>query len=184
MIQQTVASVLTNDQAHMLVITSNREVLYFSGDPATLGDIGSHPGVADALNGESGVNTISGDHGDQVTAFTYIPSAGWGLVLTEYWEEIATPFLNTTQYTPLLTIPLLLLALIALYFGARQVIQPLQALEEKTVQLAHGDYQALQESVGGIDEIKHLQTVLSDTAEDLHSAQKRCGTTSEPSPTG
>lgn len=172
MIQQTVASILTNDQAHMLVITSSKEVLYFSGDVAALGDIGSHPGVAEALNGESGVNTIPGSHGDQVTAFTFIPSAGWGLVLTENWEEIATPFLNTTQYTPLLTIPLLLLALVALFFGARQVIQPLQALAEKTVQLARGDYKALQEPVGGIEEIKHLQAVLSYTAEDLHSARE------------
>lgn len=172
MIRQTTASILTNDQAQMLVFAANKEVLFYSGDPAALGELGSHPGVTEALNGESGVNTVSGDHGDQVTAFTYIPAAGWGLVLTENWEEIATPFLNTTQYTPLLMIPLLLLALVALYFGARQVIQPLQKLEEKTIQLAHGDFKALQEPVGGIDEIKHLQTVLSDTADDLRSARE------------
>lgn len=172
MIQQTVASILTTEQAHMLVVTASKEVLYFSGDPAELGDIPSHPGVAEALKGESGVNTVSSHHGDEVTAFTTIPTAGWGLVLTENWEEIATPFLNTTQYTPLLMIPLLLLALVALYFGARQVIQPLQALEEKTIQLAHGDFNALQEPVGGIDEIKHLQIVLANTAGDLHSARE------------
>lgn len=172
LIQQTVGSILTNDQAHMLVITSAKDVLYFSGDLATLGDLETHPGVIEALNGESGVNIVPGDQGDQVTAFSFIPAAGWALILTENWEEISTPFLNTTQSAPLLMIPLLLLALVALFFGARQIVQPLQNLEERTTRLAHGDFKAIQEPVGGIEEIQHLQNVLVETAGDLQSARE------------
>jgi len=172
LIQQSTASILTNNQAHILVVTTPNTVLYFSGDAATLGDAGSVPGVTESLNGESGVNIVSGEHGDQVTAFSSIPGAGWGLVLTENWEEIATPFLNTTQSAPLLMIPLLIMALVALLFGARQIIQPLQDLEARTVQLARGDFKAIQKPVGGIDEIKHLQNVLVETAGDLQSARE------------
>ncbi|MHB0922761.1 MAG: sensor histidine kinase [Bellilinea sp.] len=172
LIQQSTASILTNDQAHILVVTTANTVLYFSGDASTLGDVGRQPGVSESLNGESGVNIVAGEHGDRVTAFSSIPGAGWGIVLTENWEEIATPFLNTTQSAPLLMIPLLILALVALLFGARQIIQPLQDLEARTVQLARGNFKAIEQPVGGIDEIKHLQNVLVETAGDLQSARE------------
>ena len=170
-IQQTVASILTTNQARMLVVNQAGEVLYYSGDRATLGQPLDLPGVAEALNGESGVNTVASQHGDLVTAFSTIPQAGWALVLEENWEEIATPFLNTTQSAPLLLAPLLVLALIALWFGARQIIQPLQELEVKASRLARGDFVSIRKSVGGIAEIRHLQNVLSGTADDLESAQ-------------
>jgi len=80
--------------------------------------------------------------------------------------------LSTTQSAPLLMIPLLMLALVALLFGARQIVQPLQDLEARTVQLARGDFKAIQQPVGGIDEIKHLQNVLVETAGDLQSARE------------
>ena len=118
------------------------------------------PGVTEALNGESGVNTIRGHHGDLVTAFSYIPQAGWALVLEENWQEIATPFLSTTQSAPLILVPLLVLALVALLFGARQIVQPLQKLEVKAASLAHGDFDAIREPVGGIAEIRNLQNAL------------------------
>lgn len=170
-IQQTVASILTTNQARMLVVNQAGELLYYSGDRATLGQPLDLPGVAEALNGESGVNTVASHHGDLVTAFSTIPQAGWALVLEENWEEIATPFLNTTQSAPLLLAPLLVLALIALWFGARQIIQPLQELEVKASRLAHGDFAAIRKPVGGIAEIRQLQNVLSGTADDLESAQ-------------
>ena len=170
-IQQTVASILTTNQARMLVVNQAGEVLYYSGDRATLGQPLDLPGVAEALNGESGVNTVASQHGDLVTAFSTIPQAGWALVLEENWEEIATPFLSTTQSAPLLLAPLLVLALIALWFGARQIIQPLQELEVKASRLAHGDFASIRKSVGGIAEIRQLQNVLSGTADDLESAQ-------------
>ncbi|MFZ3079082.1 MAG: ATP-binding protein [Bellilinea sp.] len=170
-IQQTVASILTTNQARMLVVNQAGEVLYYSGDRATLGQPLDLPGVAEALNGESGVNTVASQHGDLVTAFSTIPQAGWALVLEENWEEIATPFLNTTQSAPLLLAPLLVLALIALWFGARQIIQPLQELEVKASRLARGDFVSIRKPVGGIAEIRHLQNVLSSTADGLESAQ-------------
>jgi signal transduction histidine kinase len=170
-IQQTVVSILTTEQARMLVVNQAGEVLYYSGDRTALGDPLGLPGVAEALNGESGVNTVASHQGDLVTAFSTIPQAGWALVLEENWEEIATPFLSTTQSAPLLLVPLLVLALVALLFGARQIIQPLQELEVKASRLARGDFAAIRQPVGGIAEIRHLQNALSSTAGELESAQ-------------
>ncbi|HWR64813.1 MAG TPA: ATP-binding protein [Bellilinea sp.] len=170
-IQQAVASILTTEQARLLVVNQANAVLYYSGEAETLGVVNEYPGVTEALNGESGVNSVPSHHGDLVTAFSYIPQAGWALVLEENWEEIATPFLSTTQSAPLILVPLLVLALVALLFGARQIVQPLQKLEVKAASLARGDFEGLREPVGGIAEIRNLQNALSGTAEDLESAQ-------------
>jgi len=41
--------------------------------------------------------------------------------------------LRTTQAAPLILIPILLFALVALGFGIRQIVQPLQSLEKLAV---------------------------------------------------
>jgi nitrate/nitrite-specific signal transduction histidine kinase len=85
---------------------------------------------------------------------------GWALVLEEPWEEVDTPTLRTTQLAPLVLVPVLLLTLVALWFGLRQVVRPLQALEAKAASLAWGDFQTIEEPVGGINEIRRLQAEL------------------------
>lgn len=170
-IRQTVINILSGDQARLLIVNQANTVVYYSGDLASLGPVLDHPGVQDALNGESGVNTVASHHGDLVSAFSYIPQAGWALILEENWEEIATPYLSITQAAPLILIPLLVLALMVLLFGARQIVQPLQTLAAKASRLSRGDFAAVQQPVGGIAEIRQLQSVLGATAADLESAQ-------------
>jgi len=60
----------------------------------------------------------------------------WGLVLEEAWEDIASPYLMTTQSAPLVIVPVFLLALLAIWFGARRIVTPLQKLEKQAASLA------------------------------------------------
>jgi signal transduction histidine kinase len=66
----------------------------------------------------------------------------------------------------------LLLTLFALWFGVRQIVQPLQKLEEKANALAWGDYQAVEKPVGGIAEIRRLQKGLIHMAQKVRAAQQ------------
>ena len=104
-------------------------------------------------------------------AFTPVQPAGWGLVIEESWEDISTPYLLTTQAAPLVITPLLVLALVALWFSARQIVQPLQALEKKAAELAAGDFISIKQPVGGIAEIRRLQEELAGMAQRLNTAQ-------------
>jgi signal transduction histidine kinase len=61
---------------------------------------------------------------------------------------------------------------VALWFAARQIIRPLQNLETKSAQLASGDFQAIEETVGGIAEIRHLQGELIHMARQVQAAQQ------------
>jgi signal transduction histidine kinase len=169
-------------QTTVLLLSPDGRVLFHMGQfDHTLSPI-EHPGVDEVLRGESGVSytpasAANGDHtghgeaSEHVVAYSPVPPLGWGLVLEESWEEIASPLLRTTQAAPLILAPVLLLAIFALWFGARQIVQPIQALEGRAARLAGGDFTTIQQEVGGISEIRGLQMTLVEMASDLQAAQ-------------
>src|SRR5512140_2281110 len=80
----------------------------------------------------------------------------------EAWKTATDPALELTLVAPLVLVPPLLFAVAALWFAARQIVRPLQQLEEKAAALAGGDFQSIQEPVEGIPEIRRLQYELVD----------------------
>jgi two-component system sensor histidine kinase UhpB len=96
----------------------------------------------------------------------------WGVVIEEPWESVTNPLLNTTLLAPLALVPVLILSLVALWFGARRVVQPLQSLENRAAKLAWGDFQAIEDPVEGIEEINRLQRTLIHMAQKVRLAQQ------------
>src|SRR4030042_1927022 len=91
--------------------------------------------------------------------------------MEEPWQQVVSPLRNTSQVGPLVMAPLLLMMVIALWFGARQIIQPLQQLEAQAARLAAGDLAPITPAVGGIEEIRRLQKALLGMAQQLQAAQ-------------
>lgn len=158
-------------QATVELIAPDGTLLYHSGPQMTAGHGDPAPGRDAVLRGESGIDFFHTDDGEHVVAFSPLPVLGWGLVLEETWESISSPLLNTTQSAPLLLAPLLLLALLGLWFGARQIVQPLQKLQTGAAELARGNFDAIKDEVGGISEIRMLQSDLAAMARELQAAQ-------------
>ncbi len=154
------------------VVAPGGEVVYQIGATVGQGDILEHPGVVAALRGESGTTYLDVNGDEHVVAFSPIAPTGWVLVIEEPWASVSNLLLNTTQLAPLVLVPVLLLALLALWFGARQIVQPLQDLEARAAQLAWGNYQPIHENVGGIEEIQRLQGTLIHLAEKIQRAQE------------
>ncbi len=82
------------------------------------------------------------------------------------------PALELTLVAPLVLVPPLLFAVAALWFGARQIVRPLQQLEAKAAALAGGDFRSIQQPVEGIAEVRHLQTALADMSRRVQAAQE------------
>ncbi len=177
LIQHTMSSFIGTGRMTAVVVSRNAagsgfDTIFRAG-PLKPDELEStHPGFQESLNGESGINYYQGSGGEHVVAFSPIQPLGWGLVIEEAWEDIASPYLVSTQAAPLAVVPVLLLALVALWFGARRIVQPLRALEKKASDLAEGDFAAIQQPVGGIEEIGNLQAELIDMAEKLEAAQQ------------
>lgn len=165
-------SFASESDAAVVVVDANKEVLYQSGRFSAPAGAPAHPGVAEALRGESGVTYRQVDDSEHVVTYSPIAPVGWALVLEEPWEAVDTPTLRATQLAPLVLVPVLLLSLLALWFGLRWIVKPLQALEAKAADLAWGEFSAIEQPVGGIAEIRRLQSELIHMARKVRAAQR------------
>jgi signal transduction histidine kinase len=160
------------EHASAIVVDGDQQVVFSIGDPFQEHINQSHPGVSDVLSGESGATYFPVDGSEHVTAFSPVPLVGWGVVIEEPWESVTNPLLNTTQLAPLALVPVLILSMVVLWFGARRIVQPLQSLEDRAAKLAWGDFQAIEEPVEGIEEINRLQRTLIHMAHKVKVAQQ------------
>jgi signal transduction histidine kinase len=157
------------DQLSVLLVGANHQILFNAGNLTD--QSGFHPGVDEALQGQSGIAYVKVGGDEHVTAYSPVNAAGWALITEESWEAVATPTLRTSLIAPLVLIPALLILLLALYLGASQVVKPLHTLESKAATLAWGDFKTIQEPVGGVAEIQHLQKELIQMANKVKEAQ-------------
>lgn len=177
MIEESIGNLVSFGQTTVLVISPKEasgkyDVLYRGGPLKIDESLPTHPGIEEVLNGESGINYYQSSEGEHVVAFSPVNPTGWGLIIEEAWEDIANPYLVNTQAAPLILVPVFLLALLAIWFSARRIVTPLQKLEKQAAKLAAGDFDAINQSVGGIDEIRNLQAELIEMAEKLKTAQQ------------
>ncbi len=158
--------------ASIVLVGSDNRLLFEGGSFSDSSEITDHPGVAEALRGESGTQYIMVGREEHVVAYSPVPTLGWAMVLEEPWELVESPTLRTSQLAPLVLVPVLILAIIALWFGARQIVKPLQNLESRAARLAWGNFRAIEEPVGGIEEIRQLQDELIHMTHKVQSAQE------------
>ena len=163
----------SSDQASAVLTDNNGRLLFQIGDQYEPGsDLSAYAGVSEALKGTSGTIYLTEGGEEQVIAFSPIAPLNWALVIEEPWQEVADPLLRATELAPLVLAPVLIVALTGLMFGLRQIVQPLQSLEKKAADLGWGDYEAIEEPVGGINEIQRLQTELIHMAQKVKLAQQ------------
>jgi signal transduction histidine kinase len=172
MIQTALAGSLDDLEAAILVFDNDSRPLFQSGVFSSEEDWLPSNIQQLMMAGETGIS-YSRNHGEEhVIAFTTIEPFGWGFVMEEAWQDITSPLLRTTQIAPLILVPILLLALLALWFGAAQIIRPLQTLETQAKELSMGEYNAVEKPVGGIHEIQSLQGGLIHMSRRLKAAQE------------
>ncbi len=161
-----------NQRSGVVMIDANDLVLYRTGDLANFTADLTQSAMLAELQGQEGATFVQMDGGEHVMAYSSIPEMGWALVVSEPWKTVSNPFLRTTLFAPLALAPILLIALVALWFGARQIVDPLQRLEAKAAALAWGRFEPIEEPVGGIAEIQRLQRELIHLAHKVKLAQQ------------
>ena len=165
------ASYPDSNNVTIILLDSSRQILFASGPLAVDSLPVDHPGVAEALRGQSGTVYVKQNNVEHVVAYGPIAKTGWALITEEEWEMVVSPSLQLTQMAPLVIVPAFILTIIALWFVATRIVQPLQKLETKAAALAWGDFDAIQDPVGGISEIQHLQLELTEMSRKVQAAQ-------------
>ena len=160
------------EKAAIMLLDEDCNLIYQAGDPALEAILPELPPAEQKLQSDSQTVYTEMDGEMYVIAFSLVKLTGWHLVLAESQTAAENPLLNTTLLAPLVLIPVVLLAVLALWFGARRIIQPLQKLEIQAKELAWGDFNAVKQPVGGIEEIQHLQQTLHYLSDKIKSAQQ------------
>lgn len=166
------ASYPAGSHVSIFLLDPTRQILFSSGPLASDSLRPDHPGLTEALRGESGTTYLKQDKVEHVVAYSSIKPVQWALITEEEWEMVVSPSLQITQLAPLVLVPAFIPALLALWFVATRIVQPLQRLETKAAALAWGDFEAIQDSVGGISEIQHLQQELAEMSQKVQAAQE------------
>ncbi len=114
---------------------------------------------------------VSQNNEDRVSISAPISLTGWKLVYEESWKDALSPMLQYSQVALLVLVPGLLIAIGAAWFGVKRIVRPLQRLEHRATELAWGNFAAIEESVGGVEEVRQLQATLRQMASRIQSVQ-------------
>ena len=171
--RENLAGVLSYDNVgSIILVDKNNHLLYKTGQLDISEEHPDYPGIAEALRGESGTTYLDAEDGEHVIVFSPVSSTNWALVIDEPWKEITSPLLRYSESSSLILLPIVIFALVALWFGTLKIIQPLRAFQEQAELFTQGNYKAFNDPVGGIDEIQTLQSTFIDMAEEVENAQQ------------
>jgi signal transduction histidine kinase len=159
----------TSGSIHLYVLSSEGRILYHS-DPTQIGafveDVASQVGTT-----TTAFERQDAEGQDVIATAAPVPAADWMLVQEERWQETLSPLMRYSQAAPLALVPGLLIAIGAVWLGIQRIVYPLRRLEAQATELAWGDFAAIERSVGGIAEIRHLQGTLQHMTRRVQTAQ-------------
>ena len=136
-------------------------------------DYRDHAGIRAAMEGKSGSSLVDSAKGEEhVLAFSPISYAGWVLLIEEPWHSVASPLLRLSLSFPLALGLALAISLFGLWFASRRIVVPLRQLQQESLKLAAGDFAAVEVKVGGVQEIKDLQSSMAVMARRIQHAQQ------------
>jgi len=154
---------------NVLVLDEKGRVLAMSG--TRLRDV-STPAQNEAVTrSESGVTFLPTPSGELVIAHARVPNTEWHVIIREPWEALAAPLLHFDRVMPFVLLAATVISLLALFFGLRYVVAPLQRLREQAERIGEGDFRAAQAAVGGVQEIEDLRDTLDRMAQQVAQYQ-------------
>ncbi|MBI1880462.1 MAG: hypothetical protein HYR94_19975 [Chloroflexi bacterium] len=160
------------DNAVAFLVDATGRVIHHP-DPALIGqDLDAHEGVAAVIQGQAGATYHREPDGREL-AVGYAPVAGpgWGLIVQEPWADLIAPTARLSLLVPLTLVGVALISGLAVTFGLRYVVRPLQTLDRQATRVAWGDFAAVGEPVGGIQEIEDLRRTLAGMADQIQRYQ-------------
>ncbi|TET52088.1 MAG: HAMP domain-containing protein [Anaerolineales bacterium] len=162
------AQMVIGDAGQILVVDSEGRALVHP-DAERIGSyVGDVPAVVAALQEREGVVVVSGgDDGETLAAFAAVNGTDWVVLVQEPVEGLIGPILRFSSLAPVVGLGAGLLSVLVLVFGWLTIIRPLQRLSRSAEQVSWGDHTAINEPVGGVQEVRDLHRALADMVERI-----------------
>ncbi len=161
-------------QRGVVYLIDETGLVVFHPDPSLCGtDYREHSGIAAALSSSEGSTPCHSAEGARMyLSYAAVGDSGWRVVVEEPWEDLTDPILRLPGLVPFVAAVAGVVAALALGFGARTIMVPLQHLARAAGRVSWGDFSAIAEPVSGVQEIEDLQGSLQDMAERIQSYQE------------
>ena len=159
-------------QVVVFLVDAEGRVIYHP-DPALVGqELRGHEGVMAVIQGQAGATYHQEPDGQELVV-GYAPVAGpdWGLIVQEPWEALIVPVMRLSLLAPLAVVVAALVSGLAVTFGLRYVVRPLQALDRQATRVAWGDFSAVGKPEAGVQEIEDLRRTLEGMADQIQRYQ-------------
>ncbi len=108
---------------------------------------------------------------ETVVARSTVTPVGWQVIVRQNWAAMVPPILRYESTIFLAVAMTVLAALLAFYFGLRGIATPLRRLDEAASRMGWGDFETIQQPVGGVREIEELRMALARMADQVRRHQ-------------
>lgn len=147
--------------AQLQLLTSNGQLLYtYTPSAAALSDGATESGL------------VQHHEMPWITGETIILPTGWRVFVYKDWRETVAPVLTFGNIVLVTALVTAVLAALSAYFALRNIVWPLQRLDEMADQVGWGDFEAIQQPVGGIAEIEELRLALARMTAQIRQYQQ------------
>jgi signal transduction histidine kinase len=171
-ITDTLASLTVSDEGSAYLVDGEGTILWHPDESQTGSNALAQLAMDDAELLEPGTGVYVDVAGrDIMLARAPVNQAGWAVIVQEPWGSLVAPIMRYSLVAPVVVLLVALIAVLAIYVGVRQVLQPLEELGRRATKIAWGDFSAIGNPVGGIAEIDELRETLSHMAERIRSYQ-------------
>lgn len=170
-LKQLVADLSLGERGRAFLIDGTGQVLVAS-ETIGLDSLRGQAGVQAVLRGEAGAAIAPVQGAETVIGYAPVAPVGWGLITHEPWDVIVGPMMRFSLVVPVILAVAAVAALISIVFGLRSIARPLQQLDRQASRLAWGEFEAVQEPVGGTQEIEDLRRTLNDLAQQIRAYQQ------------
>ncbi len=129
-------------------------------------------GLANLLPNGAGSIYLRDQQGRELlVSYAHVEPPGWTLVTAEDVRTLASMGVSAVEALPLLLLFVAVVALLAVSLGVLNIVRPLQELDRRAARVAWGDFDAIEQPVGGVQEIDDLRITLAQMAERIRSYQ-------------
>ena len=106
-----------------------------------------------------------------LVSYARVEPVGWTLITAEDVRAMTGMGMSVVEVLPLVLLFVAVVALLAVSLGVFNVIRPLQELDRRATRVAWGDFDAVAQPVGGVQEIDDLRATLAQMAERIRAYQ-------------
>jgi signal transduction histidine kinase len=153
------------------LIDQDGTVLFSRGTPPPSNDLFHWAGVPEVLSGQSGALFTSPSMDSDVVVYAPVPNTSWSLIIREGWHSLTDPLIRFEQSMPFILFTATATSILALFFGLRYVVRPLQDLRVQAKKIGQGQFEVIPKMGNGVQEIQDLGATLHDMARQLQDSQ-------------